>query len=181
MDAEEGVTAQDLRILGEIKNMFSGVIIVVNKWDTQEKGQEEQEKFLNVLHREIQFLQWAPVLFVSALTKRNVPQIFPLAKNVFLERQKRIGTGELNAFLEEVQHLHTPAGTKNSRPHIKYGTQVETSPPHFIFFGRQLSLLHFSYQRYLEHRLRDTFGFHGTGIKMEYRSAGKNPYAPKTK
>ncbi|MEI7511642.1 MAG: ribosome biogenesis GTPase Der [Candidatus Peregrinibacteria bacterium] len=179
LDAKEGVTAQDLRILGEIQNMYTGVILIINKWDTQEKGQEEQAKFLNYLHREIQFLPWAPVLFVSALNKKNIPQIFPLAKNVFLERQKRIGTGELNAFLKEAQHLHTPAGTKNTRPRIKYGTQVEVSPPHFIFFGAQLSLIHFSYKRYLEHRIRDAFGFDGTGIKMEYRTADKNPYAKK--
>lgn len=176
VDALEGVTAQDAKILSEINEAFSGIILVVNKWDEQEKGEESQKRFLAHIRRQISFLPWIPVVFLSAKTKKNVDRIFPAANAIFDERKKKIGTGKLNAFLQEIQLLHIPAGMKNTKPRMKYMTQIGVHPPHFVVFGSKLDSLHFSYQRYFENRLRDAFGFEGTGIKIEYRNGAKNPY-----
>jgi GTP-binding protein len=178
IDAEVGITAQDQKLIGELKELKTGVIIVINKWDLREKGEEAQKRFLGYINRKVPYLPWAPVVFTSAMERKNVMKMFPMIDDIVLERAKKFTTGELNGFLQEVIQLHPPAGLKNTRPRMKYMTQVGINPPHFKIFGSKLDFLHFSYVRYMEHRIRDAFGFEGTGVKIEYKNSGTNPYDP---
>ncbi len=181
ISAEEGVTHQDKRILEHVIEAKTGVILGINKWDLQGKGEEEQKMFHAHLQKELPFLPWAPVLFLSALERKNIYKIFDLSEQIVIERKKRVSTAELNAFLSEVQQLHPLAGIKNTFPKIKYGSQVGILPPHFIFHGRHLQKLHFSSQRYLENRLRDAFGFAGTPIIMEMKGSKKRNFIRRIK
>lgn len=181
LDATQGVTAMDQKLLGELKTLKTGVIIAVNKWDTREKGEEEQKRFLGYFGRKVPFLPYAPVIFTSAVNRRGVMRIFEMTDDIIEERSQKISTGQLNSFLTEITHLHPPSGLKNTRPRMKYITQKNINPPHFVVHGSKLDFLHWSYQRYFEHRMRDAFGFHGTGIEIEYKNSGKNPYSDSQK
>ncbi len=175
IDATEGVTHQDKHIIEHVLESNTGLILGVNKWDLQEKGEEEQKKFLANMRYELPFVPWAPVLFLSALEGKNIPKLFPLTDEIAGFRRMRIPTAEFNIFLQEMQGLHPLSGTKNAHPRVKYGTQVQVSPPKFVFSGSQLDRLHFSSRRYIENRMRDAFGFNGTPIIMEFVTQ-KNPY-----
>ena len=168
IDGEQGVTNQDQHIVEIIKKANTGLILVVNKWDTQEKGEEARSHFFNYLKNKFSFIPWAPVAFVSAKTKRNIVKVFPIIEEIYKERQKRISTGQLNDFIETTTMKHLPSGTKNVRPKILYGSQVDINPPHFRIYINQIKYFHFSYFRYFENRLREKFGFAGTGIKIEW-------------
>lgn len=176
VDSETGVNAIDQKLLGELKNLKVGVIVAINKWDLREKGEESQKRFYNYLSKKIPFMPWAPVLFTSNITKKNLLKLFPMIDGIVMERQKKIPTGELNSFLQEVSNLHPPAGLKNKRPRLKYITQTGINPPQFKILGSKLDFLHWSYQRYFEHRMRDAYGFEGTGIDIEYKNGSSNPY-----
>lgn len=178
IDAEVGVTAIDQKLIGELKELRTGVIIAINKWDLREKGEEAQQRFLSYVTRKIPYLPWAPVIFTAAINRRNVMKIFEMVDDIMIERAKKFSTGELNSFLTEAVQLHPPAGLRNTRPRLKYMTQVGINPPHFKIFGSKLDFLHFSYVRFMEHRIRDAFGFHGTGVHLEYKNSGVNPYDP---
>lgn len=168
IDGDKGVTKQDQHIIEIIKKAETGLILVVNKWDTQEKGEEARAHFFQYLKRKFAFIPWAPAIFVSAKTKRNIVKIFPLIEEIVKERHKRITTGQFNDFIENTTMKHLPSGTKNVRPKILYGAQVNTNPPHFRININQTKYFHFSYFRYFENRLREKFGFAGTGIKIEW-------------
>lgn len=168
IDGEQGVTNQDQHIVEIIKKANTGLILVVNKWDTQEKGEEARNHFFRYLKRKFSFIPWAPAIFVSAKTKRNIVKVFPIVEEIYKERQKRVTTGQLNDFIETTTMKHLPSGTKNVRPKILYGSQVDTNPPHFRIYINQIKYFHFSYFRYFENRLREKFGFAGTGIKIEW-------------
>jgi len=176
VDSEVGVNSIDQKLLGELKNLKVGVIVAVNKWDLREGGEEAQKRFFQYLSRKIPFMPWAPLVFTSNITKKNLLKLFPMIDGIILERQKKIPTGEINSFLEEVSNLHPPAGLKNKRPRLKYITQIGINPPQFKVHGSQLDYLHWSYQRYFEHRMRDAYGFEGTGIDIEYKNSSSNPY-----
>ncbi|MBI5414919.1 ribosome biogenesis GTPase Der [Candidatus Peregrinibacteria bacterium] len=176
LDAEEGVTHQDKYIIEQVLEARTGLVLVVNKWDLRDSGEEAQKIFLHHLKGELSFLPWAPAIFTSALTGKNVQKIFMISQEIFAERKKRIPTPEFNAFLQEVQHIHAMAGMRNTHPRIKYGAQIGISPPHFIFKGSRLDDIHFSSRRYLENRIRDTFGFIGTPVQIEMTTQ-ENPYA----
>lgn len=168
IDGSEPVSKQDQHIIEIIQKAITGLILVVNKWDTQEKGEEARDHYFGHLRRKFSFIPWAPVLFVSAKTKRNIVKIFPLAEEIQAERKKRIPTGRFNDFIEKITMKHLPSGTKNVRPKIIYGAQVDTNPPHFRMNVNQIKYFHFSYFRYFENRLREQLGFAGTGIKLEW-------------
>ncbi len=168
IDGELGVTKQDQHIIEIITKAKTGLILVVNKWDTQEKGEEARAHFFRYLRSKFAFIPWAPAIFVSAKTKRNIVKIFPLIEDIYKERQKRIKTGQFNDFIENTTMKHLPSGTKNVRPKILYGAQVDTNPPHFRININQNKYFHFSYFRYFENRLREKFGFAGTGIKIDW-------------
>jgi len=178
LDAVEGVTHQDKHIIDHVLEAETGLIILVNKWDLMEKGDEVRRRFLTRLQHELNFTPWAAVYLISAQEKKNIHHLFSLAEEIKTERKKRISTGQLNSFLQEAQALHPISGVRNARPRIKYGTQVGTSPPHFVFHGGRLDAMHFSSRRYLENRLRDAFGFAGTPIRIEMVTT-KNPYQDK--
>lgn len=181
IDGKEGVTAQDQHVAEYILKSYSGLILVVNKLDLMESGEEERMKFLNYLKYKFDFVPWVPVVFVSAKTGKNVEKILELAKAIEANRSKRIETGKLNTWLERVVMKHMPTGSGRKVPKLFYMTQVETHPPHFVIFVNSEEYFHFSYLRYLENQLRETFDFTGTAIKIEMRSKEKRPGKKKKK
>jgi GTPase len=166
INADEGIVSQDQHIIEQVHEQKTGLIFIVNKWDLQEKGEEAQKEFILMLQRKFPFVLWTPVLFTSALSKRNILQIFPLIKNIIEERKKRISTGKLNNFLLEITRKHPPKGTKRVNPKIFYMTQVDINPPRFKVFVNKQKYFHFSYFRYLENQIRSIFGFAGTFIDI---------------
>jgi len=168
LDANEGITHRDLTIAKIIQEENAGFIIAINKWDLKEKGEEEINKFINILRARF-FISWAPVVFISAKTGKNIKKVLEVSKEIYLERQKRIETGKLNNYLQKVmiEHPHP----RNTREIIKvfYATQVSHSPPHFILFVNYPENFHFSYKRFLENKIREEYGFGGTNIKLEFR------------
>ena len=180
IDGEEGIAAQDQHVVQHALDSKKGVILIVNKWDTQEKGEEARDEFIATLRAKFPFLAWAPVLFVSAKNKTNIVKLFPIVKGIMEERQRRVSTGKLNAFVREIVAKHHPTGIKTVRPKIFYMTQVEVSPPTFKVFVNKAEYFHFSYWRYLENQLREIFGFHGTAIDIEVKDRD-SIYAKKKK
>ncbi|MDP2691315.1 MAG: ribosome biogenesis GTPase Der [bacterium] len=169
VDGLEGVTSQDQHVADYILQRYSGLILVVNKIDLMEKGEEERESFLRRLHSKFEFVPWAPVVFVSAKTGKHVEKILELAEQIKDNRARRIETGQLNRWLERVVMKHMPTGTGRKMPKLYYISQVDVNPPHFVLFCNREEYFHFSYLRYLENQLRESFDFTGTAIKMEYR------------
>ena len=169
IDFGEDISKQDMHIAEFILDAKKGVIIVVNKVDLA-KSQEDRDNFTRMVQRKFTFMPWAPLLFVSALQKKNIEQIFVLAKQIMEQRKKRISTGELNNFIKKIIYKHVPTGTKNIRPKILYVSQTDINPPEFVFFVNQANAFHFSYRRYLENELRKAYGFDGTAINFHFRS-----------
>ena len=149
IDGSKNITKQDQHLAGEIIKQKRGMILVVNKWDLREKGDEERDFYIRQLRRKFAFAPWAPVVFISAKTKKNVTKIFPIIEDVIKERNKRIPTPELNAFQSEIIQKHMPAGTKGKTPKMLYVTQAGVNPPEFVFFMRNENAMHFSYIRYI--------------------------------
>jgi GTPase len=168
IDASEGITAGDAHLAGLAHEQGKGLVIVVNKWDLAD---EEQEAFLRRLRRAFSFAPYAPVLFMSATEGGDPSLLLQTILGIDAERRRRIETPRLNSFLEEATNRKPPAGLGRQRPQLKYATQVAVNPPTFTFFGRNLRRLHFSYKRYLENRLREAFGFHGTGLILQFKES----------
>ncbi len=169
IDGEEGITSQDQHVVNYILKCYTGLVIAVNKLDLMEKGEETRIQFLNELHHKFEFVPWAPVVFISAKSGKNIDKVLQLARDIHENRKKRIETGTLNRWLEKIVMKHTPSGTGRKIPKLFYMTQVEASPPHFVIFVNKKSYFHFSYMRYLENQLRQAFGFEGTAIKLDFR------------
>lgn len=179
IDAERGAVHQDQAILEQILEKKTGVIIVVNKWDEEAGGrfaQSEDEKeaardaFLHHLQAKFSFAPWISVVFVSAVTRKNITKIFTVAQEIHAARHQRIKTAVLNDFLAEVLAKYSLKARGNGLPpKVKFCQQVDTNPPHFLFFTNKPDDVHFSSRRYLENRLRETFGFNGTPIVIEFR------------
>lgn len=169
IDAAEPSAAQDQHIAGLVEESGRGLIIVVNKWDTVDKDDKTQARFLRKLQVDYAFVPWAPVIFTSATQGLNVTKLFELAMQIKQRRSTKIATGPLNKLIEKLVLKHPPAGLKNRQPKINYATQTETDPPKFVLFGANVKFLHFSYKRYLENGLRDAYDFIGTPIMLEYR------------
>lgn len=169
IDGLEGVTEQDKRIAGYVHEAGKGVIIIVNKWDIVEKDDKTMKKFDEEIRRELGFMQYAPTLYVSALTKQRVVKITDIVNFVAEQQSQRISTSVLNEIVSEAVQLTPPPSDKGKRLKILYVTQAGIKPPHFIFFVNEPELLHFSYQRYLENKLRENFGFEGTPLKITVR------------
>ena len=168
-DAIEGIANQDLHLAGFAKDSLKGIILIVNKIDAAE---EALEKYLPILKRKFSFIPFAPVVFVSAKTGKNIQKIFDLILKVKKSREVKIPTPKLNKILEKAVIERPPAGLKNKKPKIKYITQTGINPPAFTIFCSFPEYIHFSYKRYLENRLRKEFAFSGTAIKMEFREKG---------
>ena len=179
IDWYDWIVSQDLSIISTVLEENKWLVIVVNKWDkVLAKPGVDKEKMMNryieYLKSKIEFLPWVSVVFTSAVDKKRVDEILENAKNIKLERFKRVKTSVINNFLEQVILKHPPTWNKKSHnPKIYYGSQVDVNPPKFVFTVNNPDHFHFSYKRYLENRIRDNFWFFGTPIILEYRWRGK--------
>ena len=166
LDGTEGVTEQDKKIAGYIHEAGKGCIIIVNKWDLVTKDSKTPLRYTDDIRRELAFLQYAPVLYASALTHRRVERLADLVKYVSEQQHMRVSTSVLNELIADAQ-LTNPPPTRGGRPlKIYYLTQASVAPPTFVLFVNDPALLHFSYKRYIENRLRETFGFEGTPVRI---------------
>jgi GTP-binding protein len=179
IDAAEGVTAQDAHVAGYILEENKSVVLVVNKWDKVQPGlqpredgslTEKEEDFQRHLRYELNFMDYVPVLFASAKTGLRVDDVMALALRVQEERLTRIPTSEINRILREAVDRQSPPTHAGQRLKIFYGTQVRTDPPTFLFFVNDTKLLHVTYERYLENRIRETYPFVGTPLRLSFRN-----------
>ena len=171
IDAEEGVTAQDTHVAGMILEELKGVAILVNKWDLVVKDNDTFNAFTRQVREAFKFIPYAPLLFISAQTGQRVDQVLPLALEIAQERQRRIPTSELNTLLRDAIYDHPPTAVhKGAHLRIFYATQPQVAPPVFLFFSNNAELIHWGYERYLENRIREKYGFIGTPIKIVFRS-----------
>jgi GTP-binding protein len=169
IDATEGITDQDEKIIGYAHEMKKAIMIVVNKWDLVEKDDNTMAKFKREFQQSLKFLAYAEYLFISALTGQRTHKVLELAKKCYDNYSKRISTGILNEVLDKAVLMKEPPIVGIKRMKIYYATQVANRPPKFIFFINDNNSRHFSYERYLENQIRDSFDFKGTGIQIEYR------------
>lgn len=169
IDAEEGVTEQDAKIAGIAHERGKGVIIAVNKWDAIEKDDKTIYKYTNKVREVLAFMPYAEILFISAKTGQRVPRLFETIDAVIENHSLRIATGVLNEILAEAVALQQPPSDKGKRLKIFYMTQVSVKPPTFVIFVNDKKLMHFSYTRYLENKVREAFGFRGTPLKFIIR------------
>jgi len=170
IDAVDGLTAQDAHIAGFVVEEGRGLVVAVNKWDAvEEKTGRTFDQYVEWIRHEAPFLDFAPIVSISAKTGQRVDRVLTLAVDVWAERRKRIATGELNRVVGDATARQEPPPVKGRRPKLFYATQVGTAPPTFVFFARDAGSVHFSYRRYLENRLRDEFGFLGTPIRLVFR------------
>jgi GTP-binding protein len=171
IDATEGVTAQDTHIAGMVLDAKKGLAILVNKWDAIEKDNQTYYEFEDRVREAFKFVDFAPIQFISALTGQRVSQIVQLALDIYDQRQKRVPTHELNQFLREAVRAQPPmAVKKGAHLRIYYAVQPQIEPPVFLFFTNDSALVHWSYGRYLENRLRERYDFGGTPIAIVFRS-----------
>ena len=173
IDAVEGVTEQDAKIAGIAHDRGKGVIIAVNKWDAIEKDDKTIYKYTNRIREILAYMPYAELLFISARTGQRIGKLFEVLDMVIENQTLRIQTGVLNEILAEAVALQQPPSDKGKRLKIFYMTQVAVRPPTFVFFVNDKELMHFSYVRYLENRIRDAFGFRGTSLKFIVRERGE--------
>ncbi len=166
IDATEGITAQDQHIAGYILDEWKSCVVLVNKWDAVEKDTYTMDEYTKVLRRELNFMDYVPILFISAKTGQRVDQVLPLALQVQEERLARLSTSKINAILQKAMDYQPPPTHAGIMLKIYYGTQVRSDPPTFVLFVNNPKLLHFTYQRYLENKIREEYGFIGTPIKL---------------
>jgi GTPase len=180
LDANDGLTAQDAHVAGYVIEEGRGLVIAVNKWDiVEDKTHKSFDEFVTTLRRDLPFVDYAPVLSISAKTGQRVTRVLELAVDVWGERRRRIGTGELNRLVREAVERNPPAIVKGKRAKVRYATQVGVAPPTFVFFATEPASLHFSYRRYLENRLREAYGFDGTPIRLVFREQVREKRPPK--
>ena len=172
IDANEGVTEQDTKVAGMAHEAGKACIIVVNKWDAIEKDDKTMDRMREEIRRDLAYMTYAPILFISALTGQRVPRLFQLIKYVDDQSSMRITTGMLNSLLADATARVQPPSDKGRRLKIFYMTQVGIKPPHFVCFCNDAQLFHFSYQRYLENQIRSTFGLEGTPVRLTVRQKG---------
>ena len=172
IDAEEGVTEQDAKIAGIAHERGKGMIIAVNKWDLIEKNTKSVKEYTEKIRSVLSFMPYAEIIFISAVTGQRLPKLFDMIDNVIENQTMRVATGVLNEILTEAVALQQPPSDKGRRLKIFYMTQVSIKPPTFVIFVNDKKLMHFSYQRYLENRLRDAFGFRGTALHFIIRERG---------
>ena len=172
IDGRDGVTEQDEKIAGIAHEAGKAVIIVINKWDAVEKDNNTVNRYTKEVRTALSYMPYAPIIYVSALTGQRVAHLYEMINNVYSEAHKRVTTGMLNDLLNDAMNRVQPPSDKGKRLKIYYMTQSSVAPPTFVVFCNSEELFHFSYQRYLENCLRDTFGFSGTPIRMVIRQKG---------
>jgi len=174
VDAQDGVADQDEKIIGYAHDMRKAIMVIVNKWDLIEKDDKTMKKYLDELKLSLKFMQYAPYLFISALTGQRTHKVLGMIKGCYDNYNKKIGTGVLNDVIGKALLQKEPPLIGTKRLKVYYGTQTGVKPPTFVFFINDASAMHFSYSRYIENQLRDSFDFTGTGIKIEYRERKKD-------
>ncbi|MSQ23445.1 MAG: ribosome biogenesis GTPase Der [Chloroflexi bacterium] len=171
LDAQEAVTAQDTHVAGYVHEAAKGCVIALNKWDLVPPDPEAGALYLQELRKGLHFLDYAPIIFLSAKTGLHVNRVLDEVLNVADQRDRRIPTATVNEFVQKVAAEH-PFARQGKALKILYATQASVRPPTFVFFVNEPELLHFAYRRYLENRLRREFGFEGTGIRLVFRRRG---------
>ena len=170
VDGVDGLTAQDAHVAGYVVEEGKGLVIAINKWDAvEDKTGKTFETYVEWIRHEAPFLDFAPVVSISAKTGQRIDRVLEMAVDVWAERRRRVGTGELNRVVTAASERQQPPMVKGKRPKIFYATQAAISPPTFVFFAREAANVHFSYQRFLENRLRETFGFLGAPLRLVFR------------
>ncbi|MBI4301270.1 MAG: ribosome biogenesis GTPase Der, partial [Chloroflexi bacterium] len=170
-DASEGITAQDSHIAGYVHQDLKGLVIVINKWDLI--PHQDKAYFRQQARERLKFLSYAPICFTSAKLGQGIPELLSSAQAIAQERAKRLPTPQVNALIETALADHNPPSRKGQRLKIFYATQAGVTPPTFVFFANDARLIHFSYQRYLENKIREAFGFTGTPLRLIFKSRGE--------
>jgi len=172
LDATELVTAQDMHIAGYIQQAAKGIVLVVNKWDLiADKNITEYSRYIR---EQLKFMSYAPVLYVSAKFGQGVDKIMPEARQVYQQRLKRLSTAAVNDVIQQAAAAHNLPRIGGKQLKILYATQAEVNPPTFVFFVNDAKLIHFSYRRYLENKLRQSFGFAGTPLRLIFKAKGES-------
>lgn len=172
MDATELPVAQDMHIAGYVLQAVKGIILVVNKWDLiADKNKAEWDRYLK---SQLKFMAYAPVLYTSAQFGQGVDEVLPQARQVYQERLKRLTTSEVNSVVQEAVAAHILPRKGRKQLNVLHVTQAEVSPPTFVFFVNDARIVHFSYRRYLENKLRQAFGFTGTPLRLVFRTRGES-------
>jgi GTP-binding protein len=174
IDATEGVTEQDAKIAGIAHDNGKGIIIAVNKWDAIEKNDKTVYEYTNKVRQVLSFMPYAEIMFISAKTGQRLPKLFDMIDVVIENHALRIDTGVLNEIMAEAVALQQPPSDKGKRLKLFYITQVAVKPPTFVIFVNDKSLMHFSYTRYIENKIREAFGFKGTPLKFIIRERKEN-------
>jgi len=171
LDATELVTAQDMHIAGYIQQAVKGGVLIVNKWDlVVDKSTTQYNRYIM---SQLKFMAYAPVLYVSAKLGQGVDKIMPQVRQVYQERLKRLSTAAVNSVVQQAVAAHNLPQIGGKQLKILYATQAEVKPPTFVFFVNDAKLMHFSYQRYLENKLRHSFGFTGTPVRLVFKTKGE--------
>ena len=173
IDAEQGISEQDSKIAGMAHDAGKCTVVVVNKWDLPEKNDKTMDSYIKSVRAELPFMSYAPIIFISTLTGQRFGQVLEKINDVVKQASHRVSTGVLNDVIGEAVLLNQPPSDKGKRLKIYYATQVGVKPPTFTIFVNNMELFHFSYQRYLENRIRESFGFEGTPIIFKKREKGE--------
>ncbi len=173
IDAEEGISEQEAKIAGIAHDAGKGLIIAVNKWDTIEKDNKTVKKYEKDIRNVLSFVPYAQIIFISALTGQRLTKLFSMIDSVCANASMRIATGVLNEIMTDAVAMQQPPSEKGKRLKLFYMTQVAVKPPTFVIFVNDKKLMHFSYTRYIENRIRDAFGFSGTPLKFIIRERGE--------
>lgn len=180
IDASEGVTEQDVKVAGYAHEKGKGCIVIVNKWDLIEKDNSTIGKYVEQVKEDLKYMNYAPMLFISALTGQRVQKILGLIDDVTEQCRMRVKTGELNRVIEEAARKHHPPSYQGKFVKIYFATQIASSPPTFIIFTNFPKGIHFSYERYLENKVREAFGFEGTPFRLLFKErAGRKQFKKK--
>jgi GTP-binding protein len=173
VDASEGVTEQDAHIAGYILDANKSVVVIVNKWDLVPKDNTTMDAYQDHVRGQLKFIPYAPVLFISALKRQRIDQVLETAIRVHEQRFQRIPTAELNDLVQESTARHSPPSKWGKKLKFYYATQPTVDPPTLVFFVNDTRLVHFSYHRYLENRIRERWGFEGTPLRFRFQGREK--------
>ncbi|MFP5378410.1 MAG: GTP-binding protein, partial [Vicinamibacteria bacterium] len=180
IDAAGGASDQDATIAGEAHKAGRGIIIVANKWDLMKDGSQDAAKRWDERTRFLlKFLDYAPILHISALTGERTPKLLEAVDRIAESRHKRVPTPALNRFIEKITAAHPPVSAGRKRVRVLYAAQTGVAPPTFVLFTNVAATLHFSYERFLENQLREEYGFEGTPIRIHVRRRGREKTAPR--
>ena len=181
LDARDELTAQDAHVAGYVVDEGVGLVLAINKWDLVEKDDKTFDSFVDRIRRQAPFLHFAPILAISALTGQRIGRVLDEAVKVAAERRRRITTSQLNRVLSDAVSRHQPSAVKGRRPRFYYATQAAIQPPTFVLFASDADSVHFSYQRFLENRIRDAFAFEGTPLRLVFRERSRVELEPRSR